>query len=116
MFVAYSLWNNLYYIILPFIGEEKAYEIASEFFYLGTEFAFSGYTYLIFRYTRKEGDRWNIPISQFIFVAASGAVIDRIFFDPYRISLNDYLMYLVNLILIFYNARKSRTKNRYVKH
>jgi len=116
VFCAYSLWEPLGNFLLKYLPQEKAEQFSSFFFFFNTELAFAMYTYLIFIYMKVEGDLWNIALSKFIYLAAFGALADRVFFDPYKISVNDYLLYLITLIMLIRDVRRetkgTRRKNR----
>lgn len=111
-FCAYSLWEPFMGFLMQYVKPEKAEELSSLFFFASIEFAFMMYTYLIYLYAQAEGNLWNIAISKFVYITAFGALVDRIFFDPYTISLNDYLIYLLTLIILLHNVRTKTTRIR----
>lgn len=104
-FLAYSLWDNLGEFLKQYIDPKLAEEASSFFFFFNMEFAFTLYTYLIFLYAKEEGNIWNIEVARFVNLAALGAVVDRVFFDPYTTSINDYIIYLINIIVLILYVR-----------
>lgn len=104
-FLAYSFWDDFGEVLKRYVSPEVAEEASSFFFFFNIEFAFTLYTYLIFLYAKEEGNIWNIEVSRFVNLAALGAIIDRVFFDPYTTSINDYIIYLINIIVLILYVR-----------
>jgi len=71
-------------------------------FYVGTAAAFVGYTFVLWR---KFKNVWT----EIILAATSNALVDELFFDPTKLSLNEYIMFVVIVLIIIYNGRKRHT-------
>lgn len=99
-FTTYSLWSP----IKEFFG--------IRIFYPGIALSFVGYTYIIHqlikRLTIEKGYRKHILIfSNVIFLTTVNNLLDEIFFNPTVISINEYMGFIVIIVVTIYNYNKN---------
>lgn len=78
-FIAYSLYNFLW---------------KGAFYHL-TSLGFVCYTYVIYKLSK---GKWSL-FSFVVFLTALNSLVDELLFDPERISLNEYLGFVLTLII-----------------
>lgn len=70
-------------------------------FYVGTAMAFVGYTFVLWR-------KWKNVWTEIVLAATTNSLIDELFFDPTEFEINEYLLFLIVVILILRHARQGR--------
>lgn len=80
-------------------------------FYPFTALMFLGYTYvihLLFKKIYSKGKRnFIVPFSRVVYLTTVNNLIDEIFFNPREIGLNEYIGFLVIVLISFYNYYKN---------
>lgn len=70
-------------------------------FYVGTALSFVGYTFVLWR-------KWKNVWTEIVLAATTNSLIDELFFNPTELEINEYLLFLLVVILILRHARKRR--------
>lgn len=107
-FCTYSFWQPL----------KECFGV--KIFYPGISLSFVGYTYVIKILIEKISisDKSAKPyhkIANIIFLSASNNMIDEIFFDPTKMEINEYIGFIIIIILTYFKDgrfRKNTTKRK----
>lgn len=108
VFSGYSGWEVLQNFLESCYNKERAEEIASTFFFICVELGFVGYVSLIVRLIEDKQSLF-FKFSKFILGLTIAALADRIFGDPYTVTVFDYSLFGFNLLLLFIDGKKIRT-------
>ena len=97
--INYSLWSYI---------EEW---IGIKVFYYGNAASYVGYLYVIYEYTRilyKQNNKFSelITWSEIALASAVSNLADELFFDPTELSINEYVGFLLIIIMAVYNDHK----------
>jgi hypothetical protein len=68
-------------------------------FYVGTALSLVGYTFVLFR-------KFQCLITEIILAATVNNLADELFFEPTRLEVNEYITFLIIVIIILHNGRK----------
>lgn len=106
--LTYSLWSFI----------KKKYGIT--IFYPGIAFGFVGYAYCICSLLKYIEEREYckklssmIFVSKIILIATINNLLDEIFFDPTKLGINEYLAFVILIIITYFNGRNgTRRKKR----
>jgi len=103
--INYSLWSY----IEDWIGIKV--------FYYGNAASYVGYLYVIYEYTRilyKQNNKFSelITWSEIALASAVSNLADELFFDPTELSINEYVGFLLIIIMAVYNDHKRKRSNR----
>lgn len=104
-FFVYSFWE--------YIKENFGFRL----FYPGIALCFVGYTYVIyslFKRLSKFEKKLNkiISVSYIIFLSTINNFIDELFFDPTKIELNEYIGFIIIILITFYNERNESDRKK----
>ncbi len=100
--LSYSFWS--------YIKELTGIRI----FYPTMALCFSGYTYVIYEFVRiayktNKKLRSLLLWAEIILASTLSSLLDEIFFNPTVIELNEYIGFLIIIIIAIYNDRKRKT-------
>ena len=98
-FITYSFWE---------IVKEKT---GVSIFYGGISLCFVGYTYTIYLLFQRLADNNKkltnaISIAYVVYLAAFNSLIDELLFDPTKLQLNEYIGFVIIIILTYYNGKQ----------
>ena len=99
-FFTYSLWFK----VKEWLGVQ--------IFYQGIALAFVCYTYaihvLLTRNTLIKNRRFWCLVSNVIYLTALNSLVDELLFDPTKFSINEYVGFILIILIAAYNHEKQR--------
>lgn len=107
VFAGYSGWEILREFLELYYSEKRAEELAVKFFFTCVEIGFMGYVFIITRLIQDKKS-YFYKVAQFILGLTIAAVIDRLFGDPFTVTKFDYVLFGLNVALLFINGEKIR--------
>ena len=87
--MSYSFWEDV----------KAVYGI--QIFYKGISLSFVGYSYVIYLFAKDYKRSYFVFWSRIIYLTTLNSLIDEFVFDPTTLSLNDYIGFIITLIIAY---------------
>lgn len=85
-------------------------------YYVGNAISYTGYTYVLYEYARamyRKRKEFSslLTWSEVILAASINNLLDELFFDPQKLSWNEYLAFIIIIAIAVYNEKRRNKKN-----